>query len=450
MGHMYGRGPEQSRINILYVTIYTFVADFSNPDFFYHALIAVGVGALVGLEREHHKDQASVLAGLRTFSLVSLFGFVIAWMSHDDEVMNWAILVGISIIGGFALFLSYIKFVKGMPGLTTPMALLVTYFSGVLVGLDLLYEAGVLTVITTFLLISRRRTHMFASLLDDDELIGALQFLTIAVILYPITYYLELEQPLDVLNRGGILDLNYILTLVVFVSGISFISFIIVRKEGARRGLEFSGLLGGMVNSAATTASICNLVKNRNDLLRNAIAGIYLATGIMMIRNLLIIMVAEPDLRTATILLPVLLFSAAATLLLGVSVKGGDSDNTKIEMKSPFAIWPAIKFAALIVILSIVTYATNKYIGDQGVYVSAIAGLVSSAAVAASLGTLVSIGNITPLVAAQTIMLASTFSCIGNLLITRTINKDVEKGLKNRMLLIIGIGLASTAILFLV
>jgi uncharacterized membrane protein (DUF4010 family) len=442
--------PGPSEIIKRFMMPYACVTDFSNPDFFYHVLIAVGVGALVGLEREHHKDQTSVLAGLRTFALVSLFGFIISWLSIEYSVMGWAILMGIPVIGGFALMVAYIKFEKGMPGMTTPMALMVTYFSGVLVGLDLLYEAGVLTVITTFLLVSRRRTHMFASILDDDELIGALQFLTIVVILYPITYYLNLEQPLDLLNRGGILGLNYILTLVVFVSGISFISFIVVRKEGAKRGLEFSGLLGGMVNSAATTASICNLVRNRKDLLRNAVSGIYLATGIMMVRNLLIIAVAEPELKTTMIIMPVILFTAAVTLVIGLSVKGNDGDATKIEMRSPFAIWPAIKFATLIVLLSIATYAATEYVGNQGVYVSAIAGLVSSAAVAASLGTLVTTGSVTPIVAAQTIMLASTLSCVGNLIITRTTNKDVEKALKNKMILITAVGLASTAVLFLV
>jgi uncharacterized membrane protein (DUF4010 family) len=425
------------------------VADFSNPEFLYHALIAVGVGALVGLEREHHKDEASVLAGLRTFSLVSLFGFVISYLATQNAVMSGAVLVGMSLVGGFALLLAYIKFVKGYPGLTTPIAMLVTYISGVLVGMDLLFEAAVITVIITFLLVSRRRTHSFAKILDDDELIGALQFLTIAVILYPLTYYLKLTAPFDIMNRGGILDLNYILTLVVFVSGISFISFIVVRKEGARRGMEFSGLLGGMVNSAATTASICNLVKNRKDLLQSAVAGIYLATGVMMIRNLIIIAVAEPDLRTLFILMPVMVFSAVVALLMGLTTKITDGDSTKVEMKSPFAIWPAIKFAILIVILSLATYATNKYIGDQAVYVSAIAGLVSSAAVAASLGSLVVVGSLSPLVAAQTIMLASMFSCVGNLLITRTVNKDVEMQARKRMYIIIAVSLAGTVALFL-
>jgi len=426
------------------------VADFSNPDFFYHALIAVGVGALVGLEREHHRDEVSILAGVRTFSLISLFGFLCSDLSLQHNDLNWLVIMGAALIGAYGLFLAYIKFQKGSPGLTTPIALAVTYAAGVMVGYDLLFEAAVVTVVTTFLLISRRRTHRLAAILDDDELIGALQFLTIVVILYPLTYFLQLLPPLDMLNRHGLLDLNYILSLVVFVSGISFISFIIVRKEGAKRGLEFSGLLGGMVNSAATTASLCNLVKGRKDLMNNAVAGIMLATGVMMVRNLIIIAVAEPDMKVAVLVLPFLTIGAAVAFILGLLQKGGDGDNTKVEMKSPFAIWPAIKFAGLIVILSVVTYGADKYLGQDGVYFSAIAGLVSSAAVAASLAGLVLAGNVEPMVAAQTLMLASTFSCIGNLLITRSVSKEMQNAVSKKMYVLIGVGLACTLALFLI
>ncbi|MCE5296546.1 MAG: MgtC/SapB family protein [Euryarchaeota archaeon] len=425
------------------------MADLTNPEFFYHALLAIGTGALVGLEREHQKDETSRLAGLRTFALISLFGFLSAYLAFLNPDYGLMVIIGIPVVGAFALLLAYIKFKKDSPGMTTPAAMLVTFFSGVLVGYDLLFEAAVITVATTFLLLSRKRTHNLANVLDDDELVGALEFLTIVVILFPLTYYLNLESPLDVLNRGGIADLNYILLLVVFVSGISFISFLIIRKEGANRGIEFSGLLGGLINSAATTASMCNLVKDRRDLASKAATGIYLATGVMMARNLIIIAFAEPDMSTAIIVAPALLFAAAITLALGFIGNEKNGDSTKVEMKSPFAIGPAIKFALLIFVLSILTYAADQYVGSGVVYFSAIAGLISSAAVAASLGGLVTIGEISSRVAAETLMLATTFSVIGNLLIIRTMSPEVEKVALKKMLLIFAICAVATVLLFI-
>jgi uncharacterized membrane protein (DUF4010 family) len=425
------------------------VADFSDPDFLYHALLAIGTGALVGLEREHHKDEMAILAGLRTFALISLFGFIAGYFATFDPGYEMLVVIGVPVVAAFGLLLAYIKFLKGSPGMTTPMAMVVVYLGGVLVGYDLLFEAAVITVATTFLLISRRRTHKFAKVLDDDELIGALEFLTIVVIFFPLTYFLKLESPLDALNRGGIADLNYILLLVAFVSGISFVSFLLIRKEGAKRGVVFSGLLGGLVNSAASTASMCNMVKDRPDLARNAATGIYLATGMMMVRNLVIIAFAEPDMSTAAIVAPALLFSAAFTLALGFMTVRNDGDVGKVEMRSPFAIGPAIKFALLIFVLSIFTYGADLYLGSGGVYFSAIAGLVSSAAVAASLGSLVTIGNVSASIAAQTLMLATTVSVIGNLLIIRTTSPQVEKVAYKNMLFITGVCSIATAMLFI-
>jgi uncharacterized membrane protein (DUF4010 family) len=426
------------------------VAALTDPDFLINALIAVGVGALVGLEREHHRDEVSSYAGVRTFALVSLFGFITAYLTTQDPDFAWVLMIGVLLVGAFAIFLAYIKYVKGFPGLTTPMAMMVTFFAGVLVGLNLLFAAAVVTLVATFLLVSRRRLHKLAAILEDDEIIGALQFLTLAVILYPLTMELDLQEPWDVFNPGGILALNFILLLVVFVSAISFVSYVIIRKEGPKRGLEFSGLLGGMINSEATTASISNMVKERKDLLKTAMSGILFATGVMFVRNLIVVALSDPTMDTALILLLPAAISTAVAFLLGLMIKSGEVSQQKLEVKSPFAIMPALKFALLILVISVISYAANEYLGDYGVYVSAIGGFVSSAAVAASLGTLVYTSGLDPLIAAQTIMLACVFSCINKIIITRSIDKDLASAAKNRLIAVTAVAVVNTVALFII
>lgn len=426
------------------------MAVLTDPDFLINALIAVGVGALVGLEREHHRDEVSSFAGVRTFALVSLFGFIAAYLTTKDPDFAWVLIAGVLLIGAFAIFLAYIKFEKGFPGLTTPMAMMVTFFAGALVGLDMLFAAAVVTLVTTFLLVSRRRLHRFAEILDDDEIIGALQFLTLAIILYPLTTELDLDAPWDVFNPGGILALNFVLLLVVFVSAISFVSFIIIRKEGPKRGLEFSGLLGGMINSEATTASISNMVKERKDLMKTAISGILFATGVMFIRNLIVVALSDPTLSTATILLVPAGISTVVAFLLGLFIKSGEVSDQKLEVKSPFAIMPALKFAGLILVISLISYLANEYLGSYGVYISAIGGFVSSAAVAASLGTLVFTDNLDPLIAAQTIMLACAFSCVNKIIITRSVDKDLASAAKSRLVMVTVVAVVNTAALFII
>ncbi len=426
------------------------MAVLTDPDFLINALIAVGVGALVGLEREHHRDEVSSFAGVRTFALVSLFGFIAAYLTTKDPDFAWVLIAGVLLVGAFAIFLAYIKFEKGFPGLTTPMAMMVTFFAGALVGLDMLFAAAVVTLVTTFLLVSRRRLHQFAEILDDDEIIGALQFLTLAIILYPLTTELDLDAPWDVFNPGGILALNFVLLLVVFVSAISFASFIIIRKEGPKRGLEFSGLLGGMINSEATTASISNMVKERKDLMKTAISGILFATGVMFVRNLIVVALSDPTLSTATILLVPAGISTVVAFLLGLFIKSEEVSDQKLEVKSPFAILPALKFAGLILVISLISYLANEYLGSYGVYISAIGGFVSSAAVAASLGTLVFTDNLDPLIAAQTIMLACAFSCVNKIIITRSVDKELASAAKSRLVMVTVVAVVNTAALFII
>jgi uncharacterized membrane protein (DUF4010 family) len=328
--------------------------------------------------------------------------------------------------------------------------MMVTFFAGALVGLDMLFAAAVVTLVTTFLLVSRRRLHHFAEILDDDEIIGALQFLTLAIILYPLTTELDLDAPWDVFNPGGILALNFVLLLVVFVSAISFVSFIIIRKEGPKRGLEFSGLLGGMINSEATTASISNMVKERRDLMKTAISGILFATGVMFIRNLIVVALSDPSLSTATILLVPAGISTVVAFLLGLFIKSEEVSDQKLEVKSPFAIMPALKFAGLILVISLISYLANEYLGSYGVYISAIGGFVSSAAVAASLGTLVFTDNLDPLIAAQTIMLACAFSCVNKIIITRSVDKELASAAKSRLVMVTVVAVVNTAALFII
>ena len=54
----------------------------SQQEFLIRMLIALGIGFVLGLEREHTKEEGEKLfAGVRTFILVTLFGFFLAFLS---------------------------------------------------------------------------------------------------------------------------------------------------------------------------------------------------------------------------------------------------------------------------------------------------------------------------------------------------------------------------------
>ena len=89
--------------------------------------VALGIGLLVGVERERRKGEAGGhgAAGVRTFALIALGGAIAERLGG----------VGIAIAGGFtglAALASYRYSRERDPGLTTEVAMLVVFLLGVL------------------------------------------------------------------------------------------------------------------------------------------------------------------------------------------------------------------------------------------------------------------------------------------------------------------------------
>jgi len=427
-------------------------------EFIYYLLIALGVGALVGVEREHHKGDDMVIAGIRTFPLVSVLGFLLAYIGQNAEelvpgmsaqYLQQLSLIGIAIVAALAVGLMYIRFSMGVPGLTTPFALVITYVAGLLVGFGLIIEAVVVSVIVTFLLVSKKRLHAYAELLDDDELIGALEFIAIAFIAYPVTLQLDLEPPYDIFNPGEPLAISNLFLIVVFVSSISFISFLLIRWQGASKGLRFSGLLGGLVSSEATTISLSNLAKSHKGIIRTAASGIILANATMFARDLAVTIFADMSLATASLVALPLLALSGVGIALGYSMKAEkEVDGHELDVRSPFAIVPALKFGIIFLIITVFVYVVNTYLGQEYIYLVSLGGMVSSAAVAASVSSYVFLGELTAIEAAQIILLATAISSFTKLAYARYISKDVFGRILPGCLIMGSLSLAFAIILF--
>lgn len=125
-----------------------------------NAVIAVALGALIGLEREHREDKKMVIAGVRTFPMTSLAGVIFAFLS--EHLGYSTIDVGLIIFGGFALLLAYLKYEVHTIGITTPVAFFLTFLIGLMVQQGFLAESAFLTVFITFLLLTKERLHKIA------------------------------------------------------------------------------------------------------------------------------------------------------------------------------------------------------------------------------------------------------------------------------------------------
>src|SRR5262245_29926165 len=128
-------------------------------------LVALGAGLLIGIERERASTGGKpATAGVRTFAITALLG-VFAALSGS------AVLLGVVAAGVAALTaFSYHKSRSDDPGMTTEVALLATFVTGVLAASTpvIAAAAGVLIVV---LLVARTPLHGFARKeLSEQEL----------------------------------------------------------------------------------------------------------------------------------------------------------------------------------------------------------------------------------------------------------------------------------------
>jgi len=118
---------------------------------------ALGSGLLIGIERERRKGRGPhrALAGVRTFSLAAVAGAGARSTGQDILVIAGAALI--VVLAG----ISYWRDRSRDPGVTTEMALFVTYILGVVAMGEPALAAGGAVVVTT-LLASRSSLHRFS------------------------------------------------------------------------------------------------------------------------------------------------------------------------------------------------------------------------------------------------------------------------------------------------
>ncbi len=402
-----------------------------NIDFFQKLVLATLIGILIGIEREHRRSQGiELIAGVRSFTIACIAGMISAYLAIT--VNTGILLISLSFFAIVSAIYVYVKNVTiNQPGITGPIALFCTFMLGVFITHNQYMIAISGAVVITLLLAEKRKLHSFATDLTDIEIQSAVRFLAVVFILYPVT-------PDELLM--GVINPRWVLLIVIVVATISFISFLTMKKFGTRYGLPLSGLLGGVVNSEATTGAIAAMAKNRPELLESSFTGIILSNASMLIRNLLIALIIDP--RVFLLMVPPqVIITLFAVAYLMKSRNGTPVDET-IKLESPFALSSAVKFAAGFGALSIFTTFAHQYAGVAGVYATALGGFVSSAVVTASAAALAVNGNVPYTTAALTAVLAGLISTGNKILLVRLAGpKELSKPIKNTFTKIIALGI---------
>ena len=332
--------------------------------------LALAIGFLIGLERERAGAQAPnhrVFAGMRTFTLVSLFGFACGLLHRLGVAL--AAPLGVLVIGGLATVEYFAKLREGRVGWTTEAAVLLTFTIGALALLAEPWVPLALGVIGTLLLSEKSRLEHLVVSLDGAEFLAVLKFLIVTALILPIVPDRDFTE--------FHLNPHKIWLIVVMVSSVGFGGYFLTKKLGARYGWWLSGLAGGIVSSTAVSVAAGRAAQQQPAQASRALQAALLASSVMYLRVLALVAILNP------VFVPWLAWRLPALCLVGLVlacfVRTPDDSavsGTVGTLHNPFEIVPALVFAVLFVVLVVITKLVQAQFGDSGLLaLSAIVGV---------------------------------------------------------------------------
>lgn len=385
--------------------------------------IALAVGMLVGFERE----SASKDVGIRTFGLTALLGALSALIS---PAYGLAAMVGVIVLIAFLNARSMIG--NGSLEITTSAALLVTYALGVLVGLGHTFTPVASAILMTLLLAWKVELRRFAGGVSTEELRGAVLLGLIGLVIYPVL-------PNRFIDRWELLNLRQAWVSVVVIASIAFVNYVLLRLYSTR-GLYWTAILGGMVNSRATVAELMTVVIGAR-----ATLVVVLATVAMFIRNIVLLALFAPR-ALLTAVGP--LFAMACIALLLRAGKPEDEPGQELTLRSPISLRRVLGYGILFIAIQVVGTLAERLFGYVGfMTATAISGVASSASATAAAANLAASAKIRPELAGAAAVIASMASALTNVpLVFKRLSGTVLFRITSSTVLQIIVGIAVLAI----
>jgi uncharacterized membrane protein (DUF4010 family) len=400
---------------------------FSHVEVASKIALALAVGLFVGLEREWAQKEV----GVRTFSIVALFGTLVVLLA--PQLMPMA-LAGTFLLVALMNVQSLIR--DASLEMTTSASLLVTLILGGLIGQGHYFTVVTSAILMTMLLAWKMSLTRFAGGLQPEEIRSAILLGLLSFVIYPLL-------PDRFVDPWGLLNPSQAWIMVVVIASLGFMNYVMLRLYGAR-GTYYSAFLGGLVNSTAAAAELSTLFRGAGSSGSMAIAVIMVTSAAMFLRNLVILAIFAPS-AVATALFPLAVMMIAALCAIWLHRNGHANPAPHLRLASPLSLPHVIRFAALFVALSASSALAQRYFGSLGFMVmSVVGGLASSASITATAAALVAGGRITPQSGGMAVVLTSMASMMVDMpIVYRQMSERAVSGrLAIASSLVIGLGLA--------
>ena len=379
---------------------------FNLPPLLLNLAVALGIGLLIGAERERRKGEGPTraAAGIRTFSVVSLAG-------ATSVMVGGALVLAVTIAGVAALTaVAYFRSRDEDPGLTTEIALVLTALLGGLSMQQPALAAGIAVALAVLLAARAPLHHFVRSVLTEGEVRDALIFAGATLVVLPLLPN-QAMGPYDALNPRSIW------IVVILVMAISAAGYILIRLLGARFGLPIAGLASGFISSTATIGAMGTRVRKNPGIITAAVAGAALSTvATIVLMSLVLAATSIATLRALAI--PLICAGIAATAYgAGFTIRTlREKDMPDPQPGRAFSLPVALIFALTLAAMLIASAALRDWFGETGVIVAAAAaGFVDTHSAAIAVASLVASGKMTAADAVFPILAALTTNTISKI-----------------------------------
>lgn len=359
-------------------------------------LVALGSGFIVGLERERRQEH-EIFAGIRTLPLVAVSGALIQQYFPKLLVPAFLLLMILLVIA------YYVKVQTPDIGMTTSVATLLTFIFGAMCthSEQAMMIAVMMSILTATLLAVKDPLHQFANEIDPEEMYAILKFLVISLVIFPLLP----DRSLDLLLG---LNPQFVWLMVIFVSGIGFGAYILVKFFGARAGIGLSGVLGGMISSTATTVAMARKSIDDRDISPVASLAVVIACLAMFPRMVIEIIVVYPSL-VKPILIPTIVMVTLGTVPAIYLLWLTTTESTpEVQQDNPFRLQPALIFGGIFAVVLLLSEYSLELYGNSGILLTAaVSGLADVDAITLSVGRLMQTNQLAEKTAARAIIIGA-------------------------------------------
>ncbi|EOV1172736.1 MgtC/SapB family protein [Vibrio fluvialis] len=350
----------------------------------WNLLVALLLGAIVGTQRgwvARNNVEGSRVAGIRTFSLVGLYGGLSAILAaHYSPLLLGFALLALVVLASIAFVLKQRK--SQDISITGVVSLLVTFVLGSLAVSGEPVLAAAAAVITAVVLDNKKELHEALQKLQEYELDAALRLMLISVVMLPLL-------PNQSYGPWQALNPYEIWWMVVLIASISFLGYFAIKIGGAKRGVLFTSVFAGFSSSTALTLQFSNLSRDQPTISPLLASGILLCCGTMFPRLLIVASLINTELTP--ILWPVII-----VMMIGLYIpawfiwRSTDVDfneDQSANHKNPLALQSALWFGLILAIIMLLAHALSDWFGQAGTLaLSAVSGITDVDAITLALG----------------------------------------------------------------